>query len=266
MRKLKIFGSFIFGWALAGFGIIQLATQNFLTALLPFGKLPLHIVWVYLTSLLFLVIGFLCILHRLLRYATLTAAILFSLFFLYPHVPVLFTDPHNPGEWAVAFECLAIASGACMIGFAQQHPTTLFENRIGVVARFVFAICLLVFGVQHFMYADFIESLMPEWMPLKSFWSQVIRYGFALAAISLMLNYQIRFSMFLLGLMFFVWVVVLHAPRSLQKLTVADEWASLSIALALAGIAFSVAGSSGNTSTAFGQKRYFMSRNKKITL
>ena len=198
--------------------------------------------------------------------AAFATTILFSVFFLYPHIPRLVTDPYNPGAWTVAFECLAIASGACMIGFAQRQPTTLYENRMGVAARCVFAVCLLVFGIQHFMYADFIQSLMPEWMPLRSFWSQLIRYGFVLAAVSLLLNYQIRLSMFLLGLMFFLWVVVLHAPRCFQKFTAADEWASLCIALSLSGIGFSVCGLYGNTTITFQQKQSAPSQVKKQVL
>lgn len=241
MEKLRVAGFFIFGFALAGFGIIQLATQNFLTALFPFSKLPLHLIWVYLTSLLFLVVGILFMLRKLPEYAAFATTILFFLFFLYPHLPKLSGDIHNPGEWTVAFECLAICSGASIIGFTQLINKPSYEAWISVAARYVFAVCLVVFGIQHFMYADFLQTLMPAWMPLKAFWSLVIRFGFLLAAVSLILDYQVRLSMFLLGLMFLVWVLVLHLPRSIQKLTVADEWASLCIALALAGIAFCIA-------------------------
>jgi hypothetical protein len=41
--------------------------------------------------------------------------------------------------------------------------------------------------------------------------------------------------------MFFLWVVVLHAPRVCASLHNGDEWSSLFVALAMAGASFLIA-------------------------
>ena len=51
---------------------------------------------------------------------------------------------------------------------------------------------------------------------------------------------KIKLAANLLGIMFLLWVAVLHAPRSFSKLTFEPEWSSLFVALAISGIAFSI--------------------------
>jgi hypothetical protein len=41
--------------------------------------------------------------------------------------------------------------------------------------------------------------------------------------------------------MFFLWVLLLHAPRAIGKWNVETEWTSLFVALAVCGVAFSTA-------------------------
>jgi len=44
-----------------------------------------------------------------------------------------------------------------------------------------------------------------------------------------------RLACFFLGLMFFLWTVLLHAPRVVTHLNNGDEWSSAFVALAMAG-------------------------------
>lgn len=248
MIALRNGGNILLGMAVTGFGMIQLATQAFLKGLLPFKDLPANTVWVYLVSLVMIICGGFFILRKFMLYASGATGMLFLIFFLYPHLPRLLSEPRNPNAWTVALETLALATGAFMIWAASaQHVSagrTRFPNIhwAGIISRYLFAFCLIAFGIQHFMYAEFIQTLIPDWIPGKTVWSYIVRFGFLLAALSLMINRQVRLGMLLLGILFLTWVVVLHAPRALAKMTDADEWASLCIALALSGIAFHTAG------------------------
>ena len=51
-----------------------------------------------------------------------------------------------------------------------------------------------------------------------------------------------RLGAVLLGVMFLLWVVVLHAPRVLGSLHNGDEWSSAFVALAMSGGSFMIAG------------------------
>jgi hypothetical protein len=48
--------------------------------------------------------------------------------------------------------------------------------------------------------------------------------------------------------MFFLWVVILHAPRVYASLHNGDEWSSLFVALAMAGASFFIASTLPNRS------------------
>jgi uncharacterized membrane protein len=242
MKRLIAAGSTILGLSLIGFGVVQLVTQNFLTSLLPFTTLPAKLLWVNVTAIIFLLCGVFLVLRRL--NAAAVTALLFTLFFLYPHLPRLLSNIYDPRVWTVAFETLAIASGAwiisaALISDAEKTKKWMAPVQVaGKLSRFVFAICLLVFGIQHFMYTRFIISLMPAWLPAKTVWAYLVEFGFILAALSLFLNKLVNQSMFLLGSMFLSWVILLHGPRVLSKLTDTNEWASLCLALAISGISF----------------------------
>lgn len=248
MKVLITTGRILLGIALTGFGVIQMATQNFLTSLLPFNNLPIKFFWMNITAIIFTLCGILFILRKWVTQASGNTALLFTLFFLYPHLPRLISNSKDPRVWTVAFETLAIASGAWLICAIYIKNSGKIQKRIlpvqasEAVSRFFFAACLIVFGVQHFMYGEFIITLMPAWMPLKILWSYIIKFGLLLAALSLILNKKVSLSMMLLGSMFFSWVAVLHAPRSFLKVNNANEWTSLCIALAMSGIAFYMSG------------------------
>jgi hypothetical protein len=66
---------------------------------------------------------------------------------------------------------------------------------------------------------------------------------FLAAGISLLLNRYVRLGAELLGLMFTLWVLVLHGPRVVAKPQVEAEWTSLFVALSMASVGFLFAGS-----------------------
>jgi hypothetical protein len=65
--------------------------------------------------------------------------------------------------------------------------------------------------------------------------------GFIATAAALATKILARLATTVLGLMFFLWVVTLHAPRVYASLHNGDEWSSLFVALAMAGGSFLLA-------------------------
>lgn len=248
MRALTVSGSILFGLALLGFGAIQWATQNYLTSLLPITGLPLKPLWVNLTATVFILCGALLAVRQAVFLGAGMAVLLFALLFIYPHLFRLFANIRDPRVWTVAFETLALCSGACFMAARERKKnqkglrTTAPLKSLAVASRLFFAACLVVFGIQHFMYQDFILTLMPAWLPGKIAWSYLVKFGFLLAALSLLFNRKADWGMLLLGVMYLSWVLILHAPRSFAAMANPDEWTSLCIALAMAGLSFYMAG------------------------
>jgi hypothetical protein len=92
------------------------------------------------------------------------------------------------------------------------------------------------------MYAPYIATLIPAWMPAHLFSAYFTGTAFIAAAIAIASRIQARLAAKFLGLMFFLWVVLLHAPRVYAHIHNKDELTSLFVALAMSGGSFIVVG------------------------
>jgi len=103
---------------------------------------------------------------------------------------------------------------------------------------------LVVFGVQHFIYGGFVATLVPAFMPGRLFWAYFVGVAFFAAAIGILTRMLARAAATMLGLMFFLFVVLLHIPRIIGKTSDGNEWTSGFVALAMCGGAWILASAS----------------------
>jgi hypothetical protein len=154
----------------------------------------------------------------------------------------LFADIHNGGEWTGTFEVIALIGGALIIaGITSAH-----NYKWALVGKYLFLSALVVFTVQHYMYLQFIVTLIPPWMPGKVVWAWIVLAGFFAASLSILLNVQVRLGASLLALMFFLWFFILHIPRVIAKSHDEPEWTSLFIVAAMGGISLLIDGLAAN--------------------
>ena len=85
------------------------------------------------------------------------------------------------------------------------------------------------------MYARFVATLVPAWLPWRLFLGCFAGAAFIAAAMSITANIPARLSAAMLGLMFFLFVTMLHIPRVVASLHKANEWTSAFVALAMCG-------------------------------
>ena len=68
------------------------------------------------------------------------------------------------------------------------------------------------FGTEHFTITKVIASLVPKWIPWHYFWAYFVGACFIAAALSLVTKIQVPLSASLLGVTFFLFVVLMDAP------------------------------------------------------
>ena len=244
MRVLKSAGELIFGVAIIGFGCTQLIFQETLSAFFPIPNYAFgYHFWVNFIGVFFLISGLAYWISNLRRLVLGFISSFFLLTFLIFHIVPLSIHLHDPQQWTRSMEVLAICSGSWIIFLNQQKHVRLFRfNQYQVVSPklgfIVFGTTMIIFGIQHFQYASFIEGLIPKWIPQHQLLTYITRFGFILAGISLLIRVGTRLSLLLLGSMFLIWVLVLHLPRAISMYKTESEWSSLFIAMALAGIAW----------------------------
>lgn len=84
------------------------------------------------------------------------------------------------------------------------------NNRI---LQVVFAIPWIAFGILHFLYADFVATLVPAFMPFKLFWTYFTGTAMIAAGISFLLNKFSSLAANLLGLMLTGFILLIHVPQ-----------------------------------------------------
>jgi len=230
MDKLIRAGRYFFAIAFAAFGI-----QHFIYAKYAAGLGP---PWIPGSPLRACFMGAALIVASI-RIATnaktrVTAMLLGFLLFLYfllLYAPRLAANVHNPGPWTSGAEILALGGAAWVLAGIPA--------RLG---RYLFALSLTVFGVQHVLYAQFVATIVPSWIPGHLFWAYAVGIAFIATTLSIFTNIKARLAATLLGIMFFTWVFILHLPRVVSAPHNGNEWTSAFVALAKCGGAWITAG------------------------
>jgi uncharacterized membrane protein len=159
------------------------------------------------------------------------------LFVLIYYLPLSVAAPLDGTVRTRTFEILAMSACAFFISGAMRNRKG--NDRVWAIAgRVIFAICLVVFGIDHFLFAQAVQSLVPAWLPGHWFWAYFTGSGFIAAGICIGINKLAPLAAVMTGTMFFLWVVILHAPRVALALQNSNEWTSALVALAMSGAAF----------------------------
>jgi uncharacterized membrane protein len=104
------------------------------------------------------------------------------------------------------------------------------------------AVSLAVFAPEHFRGPEFVQGMVPSWMPWHPFWAYFVGCALLAAATSLTLGKFVRLSSTLLGLMFFLFVCMLYLPSALTHPTHRFAWAYALRDLSFAAGAWALAG------------------------
>ncbi len=241
-------GQLLYGLAILAFGIEFFVFHSSLLGLMPLPAAFNVAPWIYIPGFL-LVAGGVCILfHLAQKTAALLLALLLFALCLWLHVPSVVANPANGSQWTGMFELIAMSSGALFSAINAERIDKVTSNNnkanntLYLTAIIIFIASLVVFGILHFVYAAFIATLLPAWMPVHLFWAYFVGFAFTATALSLVLSVFVKLSTSLLAVMFFLWVVLLHGPRVIANLHSEPEWTSFFVALSMGGIALQLAG------------------------
>src|SRR5580704_10596702 len=145
--------------------------------------------------------------------------------------------------WPYFFGVAILAIGLAMAPKNEVRQARGFDKLIPF-GPLLFAIPMAIFGADHLTTAKFIAMIIPSWIPGHLFWAYFVGVALISAALSLATSIQWRLAALLLGIMIFLFVLILHIP-ALFSLT--HDKTRLTIALrdlALSGGALALATSS----------------------
>ena len=237
-------GPLLFGVACAGLGAESLILVDVVPGLEPVpAGFPARALWACVGAFVLLAAGAAIASGAHRRLGALSLAFLFGTWAVLLQSPALASRPRSGVLWTTTFETLALCGAA--VALAAQDRAARGTNgsgtRMATLGRVLFGITLPVFGALHFVYAAYVATLVPTWIPARLFWAIFTGAAFVTAGVSIATGVKARLAATLLGVMFAAWVVIVHSPRVLRGPRIREEWSSLFIALAMCGGAWIVA-------------------------
>ncbi|HLY92184.1 MAG TPA: hypothetical protein VKQ89_02905 [Candidatus Angelobacter sp.] len=92
-------------------------------------------------------------------------------------------------------------------------------DKLLALTRLCFAVPLAVFGMLHFFGSQFVQDLVPPYMPFgRMFWVYFVGCGLVAASLSFATGIAVRWSGLLVGIMMFGFVAMLYLPSGLKIL------------------------------------------------
>jgi len=257
MKNLIKAGRAFYGIGIAGIGIQQFIYGEFRPVILPDWPASFSgvAVWAYISGICLVVAAAIIIFSKKAKTTTLDLGLAFLLLFIGVQIPYqLFISPNDfhIGAWTDPLKELALSGGAFVIADSYNeeglNPTrdSAFEKFMKLFipwGSIFFSITMIVFGIDHFIYTPFVATLVPNWIPWHIFWTYFAGIALAGAGVCIILKIKLRLIGILLGIMLFIWFVILHIPRAIMDPYVdkGNEVTSVFEALAFSGIAFVIA-------------------------
>jgi uncharacterized membrane protein YphA (DoxX/SURF4 family) len=207
----------------------------------------------YVTGATLLVISISLLINKEARLSGTILGLLFMFCVVFLHAAKHFSEIIHDGNTRTrAFETLALGGAAfvlaALVGKGSSIQFLASANPLlAAIGRYIYAFSMIIFGVQHFLYAQYIAFLIPKWMPAHLFLAYFTGAAFIAAGLAIATHFFSRLASILLGMMFLLWVITLHTPRVLASPHNADELVSLFIALGFSGASYLLAAHSAKS-------------------
>lgn len=137
---------------------------------------------------------------------------------------------------------------AGLVVVRRELVTARGLDKLIVLGPMFFAFPLAVFAAEHFLTPRFLEQMVPAWMPVRLFWVYFVGTALIAGAISLIMKKYVPLSATLLGVMFFLFVLMLYLPFAIAHPGVRLAWNFVLRESAFAGGAWALAGSQSRES------------------
>ncbi|HEY2848486.1 MAG TPA: hypothetical protein VGI97_01315 [Gemmatimonadaceae bacterium] len=248
VQRIANAGQIAFAVVMIGIGILGLVRGRFTPtwAGVP-PKFPARDALVYLTALISLAAGIGLLVPR--AAANTSRALLgaFTAWMLVFKMPAVFSTPADSGAWWAVGDTAVMMGAAWVlyVWFAGEH------DRFGAgpgglrIARALYGIGLIPFGVAHFTFLDHTVSMVPGWLPWHLMWADFFGITFIAAGVAAVTGVWARLAVALSAVQLGLFTLLVWGPVVVSGRATASDWAETVSSVVLTVAAWVVAESYG---------------------
>ncbi|RFZ95452.1 hypothetical protein D0C36_07995 [Mucilaginibacter conchicola] len=207
----------LFALSIIGIALQQLILSVYMPVILPWpDSLVMSVPAVWTGSIFLLVLAGLMLTDKLSHNAAIDLGAVFLALCVLSHLPFqLKLTPFFFGNMTNVFKLIAL-SGCSLIVASAVVPRgePHWMAKLISAGPYLLALTMMVFGVMHFMYADFVKNLIPLVFGKTVLWVYLTGVALFAAGLAIAINVKRRLAARLLGIMVLIWAVFLHLPRA----------------------------------------------------
>ena len=226
-----------FAVVMIAFGILGLIKGDFTVLWEPVPKaMPAREVLVYLCAVVSLASGMGLLWQRTAALAARVLLALFVLWLLVWRIPGLFRLSLVEGTWSCG-KTMVMTAGAWVlfVWFATgwRHLGWASGDRGLCIARVLYGLGLIPFGLAHFLYPQPTAALVPGWLPWHMGWAYITGVTFILASVAILIGVFARLAAALSTLQMGLFGLLVWVPLVARGSLSAFQWGEVVITVAL---------------------------------
>jgi uncharacterized membrane protein len=218
MRIMSI-GHAVFAATMVALGILGLSKGDFSPVWAPVSKgVPAREVLVYLCAIISIGCGLGLVWQRTAVAAARVLLAWLLLWLLIFKMPAAFPAPTEVGSWYGCAETAVMVAGAWVLyaWLAVEWDKRIFGFATGEkgirIARVLYGLALIFFGVGHFTYLKQTVALVPAWLPGHVVWAYFTGGTFIGAGVAVLIGVWARLAATLSALQIGLFIVLVWLP------------------------------------------------------
>ena len=242
-------GHVAFALALIGIGLLGLASGDFTPTWSGVPDwVPAHVALAYLCAAVSLAGGVGLLWRRTAAAASRVLLVAFLAWLLLVRVPLIVRHPATTVSWWACGDTAVMLGAAWVLyvwfaGEADQQRVTFPTGERGLrIARTLFGLALIPFGIAHFTFLERTVFFVPHWLPWRTAWAMATGCAFIAAGVAVVSGVRGRLAATLLAWMLGLFTLIVWVPIVLAHPS-AGDWAEFVSSCVLTAGAWMVADS-----------------------